>query len=112
MSLKRVIVTFAAAATIALSGALFAQTAAEETAAAEAAAAAQAYKRMKMDEATAADDRFHANRTEANMLARDKAEAEAAEAIQEAHAAMERAKAAKEEANAALQSGAKTPSPR
>ena len=112
MSLKRVIVTFAAAATIALSGALFAQTAAEETAAAEAAAAAQAYKRMKMDEATAADDRFHANRTEANMVARDKAEAEAAEAIQEAHAAMERVKAAKEEANAALQSGAKTPSPR
>ena len=111
MSLKHVIITFAAAATIALSGALFAQTAAEETAAAEA-AAAQAYKRMKMDEATAADDRFHANRTEANMVARDKAEAEAAEAIQEAHAAMERAKAAKEEANAAMQSGAKTPSPR
>ena len=106
MSLKHVIVTFAAAMTISLSGALCAQTAAEE------AAAAQAYKRMKMDEATAADDRFHANSTEANMLARDKAEAEAAEAIQEAHAAMERVKAAKEEANAALQSGAKTPSPR
>ena len=111
MSLKHVIVTFAAAATIALSGALFAQTAAEETAAAEA-AAAQAYKRMKMDEATAADDRFHANRTEANMLARDKAEAEAAEAIREAHTAMERANAAKKEAKAATESGAKAASPR
>ena len=35
---------------------------------------------MKVDEATAADEKFHANRTEANMLARDKAEAEAAAA--------------------------------
>jgi hypothetical protein len=33
-----------------------------------------------VDEATAADEKFHANRTEANMLARDKAEAEAAAA--------------------------------
>jgi len=107
MSLKHVIVTFAAAMTISLSGALCAQTAAEE-----AAAAAQAYKRMKMDEATAADDRFHANRTEANMIARDKAEAEAAEAIREAHAAMERANAAKKEAKAATESGAKAASPR
>ena len=30
---------------------------------------------MKVDEATAADQKFHANRTEANMLARGKAEA-------------------------------------
>jgi hypothetical protein len=105
MSLKHVIVTFAAAMTISLSGALCAQTAAEE------AAAAQAYKRMKMDEATAADDRFHANRTEANMIARDKAEAEAAEAIREAHAAMERANAAKKEAKAATEIGAKAASP-
>jgi hypothetical protein len=106
MSPKHVIVTFAAAMTISLSGALCAQRAADE------AAAAQAHKRMKMDEATAADDRFHANRTEANMLARDKAEAEAAEAIQEAHAAMERANAAKKEAKAATESGAKASSPR
>ncbi|MFZ0791052.1 MAG: hypothetical protein WAM94_15680 [Chromatiaceae bacterium] len=113
MPLKHVILAFAAAMTISLSGALCAQTAVEDAVAAEeAAAAAQAYKRMKMDEATAADDRFHANRTEANMLARDKAEAEAAEAIQEAHTAMERANAAKEEANAATQSGAKAASPR
>jgi len=58
---------------------------------------------MKMDEATAADDKFHANRTEANMVARDKAEAEAAEAIKEAHAAANRATAAKEAATAPAQ---------
>lgn len=60
------------------------------------AAAAQAYKRMKMDEATAADDTFHANRTQANMLARDKAEADAAAAIQQAHHAEDQAAAARE----------------
>ena len=35
---------------------------------------------MKVEEATAADAKFQANRTHANMLARDKAEAEAAAA--------------------------------
>ena len=75
---------------------------AEEAAAArEAAAAAQAYARTKMDEATAADDKFHANRTEANMIVWDKAEAEATEAIKEAHAVQERANAARDRAKAA-----------
>jgi hypothetical protein len=65
-------------------------------AAADEATTAQDYKRRKMGEATAADDTFHANRTQANMLARDRAEAEAAEAIRAAQAADDRAKAAKE----------------
>jgi hypothetical protein len=82
--MKHVIVTVAAAMTLSLSSALCAQTATDE------AAAAQAYKRMKMDEATAADDKFHANRTQANMLARDKAEAEA---VKKAHDAEDRARA-------------------
>ncbi len=99
MSLKSIIAPSVAAITVVLSGALGAQTAAED------AAAAQAYMRMKIDEATAADDKFHANRTQANMLARDKAEAEAAEAINRAHAAADKA-------NAASDSGAKPDSPR
>jgi hypothetical protein len=62
MPLKHVIVTFAAAMTIPLSGALYAQSAAEDAAAAqEAATAAQEYAHTKMDEATTADDKFHAN---------------------------------------------------
>ena len=96
MSIKHVIVSTTAAMTIALSGALFAETASEQAAAAASAqervdaaadaAAQQApgtteqYKQMKVDEATAADEKFHANRTDANMRARDKAEAEAAAA--------------------------------
>ncbi len=59
---------------------------------------AQEYKRQKMDEATAADDKFHANRTQANMIARDKSEAEAAAAIDRAHAAEDRASAARKSA--------------
>lgn len=98
MSLKHVIVTFAATMTISVCGALCAQTATDE------AAAAQDYKRMKMDEATAADDKFHANRTQANMIARDKAEAEAAAAIEKAN------KAAEGAANAGAGAG-KTGSP-
>jgi hypothetical protein len=101
MSIKQVIVSTTAAMTIALSGALFAETASEQAAAAataqeQADAAADAaaqqapgtteqYKQMKVDEATAADDKFHANRTDANMRARDKAEAEAAAAAGMAH---------------------------
>jgi hypothetical protein len=79
----------AASALVAIfvSGTPFAQTAADD------AAAAQAYMRQKIDEATAADDKFHANRTQPNMIARDKAEAEAAEAIKKAHAATEKADA-------------------
>jgi hypothetical protein len=92
VSIKHLIVTFAAAMTISLSSALSAQTATDE------AAAAQEYKRMKMDEATAADDKFHANRTQANMLARDKAEAEAAQAIKQAHDAEDRARAERDSA--------------
>lgn len=90
MSLKHLIVTLVAGMTMSVCSTLFAQTAADE------AAAAQEYKRMKMDEATAADDKFHANRTQANMVARDKAEAEAAEAIKNAQAAMDRASTAAE----------------
>jgi hypothetical protein len=95
MSIKQVIVSTSAAVTIALSGALFAETASEQAAAAAGgqtdAAAQQApgtteqYKQMKVDEATAADEKFHANRTEANMRARDKAEADAAAAAGMAH---------------------------
>jgi hypothetical protein len=101
MSIKQVIVSATAALTIALSGALFAEIDSEQAAAAATAqeqadaaadAAAQAapgtteqYKQMKVDEATAADEKFHANRTEANMRARDKAEADAAAAAGMAH---------------------------
>ena len=94
MSIKQIIVSTGTAMTIALSGALFAETASEAAAAtareqADAAADAAALvapgtteqdRQMKVDEATAADEKFHANRTEANMRARDKAEAEAAAA--------------------------------
>jgi hypothetical protein len=44
---------------------------------------------MKVDEATAADAKFHANRTEANMLAHDKAEAEAVAAAGMPHPTMD-----------------------
>jgi hypothetical protein len=96
MSNRQIIVSIGTAMTIALSGGLFAETASEQAAAAASAqkevdaaadaAAQQApgtteqYKQMKVDEATAADEKFHANRTEANMHARDKAEADAAAA--------------------------------
>jgi hypothetical protein len=120
MPQKYSIITLAMGMAIALSGTLWAQTASEDAVAArEAAAAAQAYARTKMDEATATDDKFHANRTEANMVARDKAEAEAAEAIKEAHTAADRATAAEEAARvstggeaAATDSEAKAESPR
>lgn len=100
MSMHRLIVTSAAAMSMALSGALFAQTAAQNNAAtvtqeqANKAAkpvdpappgSAEAYKHQKVDEATAADAKFHANRTGANMQARDRAEAEAAVAIDKAN---------------------------
>ena len=96
MSMKQVILTSAAVLAIGLSGVPLAQTAAEQAAVTAAAqeqadaatdranqqpaGSAEQYKHMKVDEATAADEKFHANRTEANMLARDKAEAEAAAA--------------------------------
>ena len=92
VSMKHVIITVAAAMTLSLSSVLCAQTATDD------AAAAQAYKRMKMDEATAADDKFHANRTQANMLARVKAEAEAADAVKKAHEAEDRARAERDSA--------------
>lgn len=99
MSIKQVIVSTTAAMTIALSGALFAETASEAAAAAagvqadaaadaaaqQAPGTAEQYLQRKVDEATAADEKFHANRTEANMRARDKAEAEAAAAAGMAH---------------------------
>lgn len=96
MSIKQHIVSTTAAMTIALSGALFAQPPSEPAPAAAAggqadAAAQQApgnaeqYLQKKVDEATAADEKFHANRTGANMRARDKAEAEAAAAAGMAH---------------------------
>ena len=121
MSLKHAIVSSAAAITLSVSGALWAQTGeqTEAQAAAEEAAAARAYMRQKIDEATAADDKFHANRTQANMIARDKAEADAAEAIRKSQAASEKATAEMDRANAEMgqgaatgQSGAQTPSPR
>ena len=96
MSFKHLIVSSAAAIAVALSGAGFAETASDQaTAAAEnqerdnaAADAAtgqpsgsvEDYKQQKVEEATAADAKFHANRTEANMRARDKAESDAAAA--------------------------------
>ncbi|MGE5154833.1 MAG: hypothetical protein ACM3ST_12550 [Bdellovibrio bacteriovorus] len=148
MSIERAILTLAAAMTLSLSSAIWAQTPEDQAAAVEGevrvegaeadrlireAAAAEAeaaeadqlaqsareYSRMKMDEATNADDRFHANRTEANMVARDKAEAEAAEAIKEAHAtqdkaiaAKDRARAARDRANAAMGSQPESGQPR
>jgi hypothetical protein len=72
-----------------------------ESAAAQATAdfeAANAFKYRKMEEATGADARFQANRTQANMIARDRAEAEAADAIRAAQMAQDRANAAKDAA--------------
>lgn len=112
MSLQYAIVRSAAAMTIVVSGALWAQTDAQTmppsaaTSAAEEAAAARAYMRQKIDAATAADDKFHANRTQANMIARDKAEAEAAEAIKQSQAATEKATAEMDRANAETNQGA------
>jgi len=87
MSMKYLILASAAVLAIGLSGISLAQTASDQAAAAAAQGradaatdAAEQYKHMKVDEATAADEKFHANRTHANMLARDKAEAEAAAA--------------------------------
>ena len=83
MFMKHLIVNVAAAIAIAvaLSGNLFAQTAADP----QGTGSAEQYKHMKVDEATAADSKFHANRTEANMIARDKAESEASAAIERAN---------------------------
>lgn len=97
MPLKPAIAAAALAAML-LSGTPWAQTAADE-------AAAHAEMRRKIDEATAADDKFHAERTEANMIARDRAEAEAAAAIRKSHDAMDKA-------GAEDQGGAPAPSPR
>ena len=101
MSPKQLILTSTAVMTIALSGALLAQTASDQ-----AAAASQAQDRkdvatdvanqqppgtaarkldLKVDEATAADAQYHADRTEPNRLARDRAEAAAAAAAGMAH---------------------------
>jgi hypothetical protein len=83
MSLKHLILTSAAVMALGLCGAPMAQTAADvskDTASQHPNLTAEEYKDMKVDEATAADEKFHANRTEANMRARDKAEAEAAAA--------------------------------
>lgn len=92
----RNLIALSAAMTVALSGALFAETASDkattaaetqeranvaaDSASGQPAGTAEQYKHEKVDEATAADAKFHANRTEANMHARDKAEAEAAAA--------------------------------
>jgi hypothetical protein len=105
MSFKHLIVSSAAAMAVALSGAGFAETASEQgataaatqeraNAAADAATgqpsgSAEDYKHMKVDEATAADAKFHANRTEANMRTRDKAEADAAAAAGMPHPTMD-----------------------
>lgn len=96
MSFKNLIVSSAAAMTVALSAAAFAETASDkaaagaeaqeranvaaDTASGQPAGTAEQYKHQKVDEATAADAKFHANRTEANMKARDKAESDAAAA--------------------------------
>jgi hypothetical protein len=105
MSFKHLIVSSTAAIAVALSGVGFAETASDQAAAvaetqerANAAAdaatgqtpgTAEDYKHMKVDEATAADAKFHANRTEANMRARDKAEADAAAAAGMPHPSMD-----------------------
>jgi hypothetical protein len=81
MSMKHLIVNVATAMAVALPSTLFAQTAA----APQGTDSAEQYKHMKVDEATAADSKFHANRTETNMIARDKAEAEASAAIERAN---------------------------
>lgn len=81
MSMKHWIVTSAAALTIALSGTPFAQNGADQ----QPPGSAEQYKQMKVDEATAADSKYHANRTEPNRQARDKAESEATAAIERAN---------------------------
>ena len=81
MSMKYSIVTGAAVIAIALSGALCAQTPADQ----QPSGSAEQYKELKVDEATAADAKYHANRTEPNRQARDQAEAEAAAAIERAN---------------------------
>jgi hypothetical protein len=104
MSFKHLIVSSVAAIAVALSGVGFAETASDQATAAatqeranaatdavtgQTSGTAEDYKHMKVDEATAADAKFHANRTEANMLARDKAEAEAAAAAGMPHPRMD-----------------------
>jgi len=81
MSMKHLIVTSAAALAIALSVTSAAQTAAEQQTPVD----AEQYKHMKVDAATAADAKYHANRTEPNRQARDQAEAEASAAIERAN---------------------------
>ena len=93
MSMKHLIITTAAAMTIALSGALGAQVidqgviqgreakATGETAA-PAPTASEQYMHQKVDAATAAEARQHANPSEANLEARTKAENEASAAFE------------------------------
>ncbi|HYN77918.1 MAG TPA: hypothetical protein VES73_09000 [Lamprocystis sp. (in: g-proteobacteria)] len=88
MSLKRQILTATAALTIGLSGGLLAQTAAmqvqkdvaTDTGTPQPSAAAERNKDMLVNEATAADAKYHESRTEPNRQARDQAEAAAAAA--------------------------------
>jgi len=81
MSMKQLILTSAAALAITLSATSAAQTAA----APQTPAGAEQYKHEKVDAATAADARYHANRTEPNRQARDQAQAEASAAIERAN---------------------------
>ena len=70
---------------LALAGPLFAQGTSDPTReAVDQPSAAQELMREKVDAATAADSKYHANRTEANRAARDQAESEAAAAMRAA----------------------------
>ena len=102
MSLKYLILIATAAMTIALAGGVLAQqTAADradaaataqerkdvatDTANQQPAGTAERNKDTLVDEATAADAKYHASRTEANRQARDQAEAAAAAAAGMSH---------------------------
>ncbi|WP_295446793.1 hypothetical protein [uncultured Thiodictyon sp.] len=94
MSTKHLLVTSAAAMTIALSGALCAQAVIDQATieareakatgetGAPAPTASEQYMHQKVDAATAAEARQHANPSEANLQARTKAENEASAAFE------------------------------
>ncbi|WP_216644763.1 hypothetical protein [Candidatus Thiodictyon syntrophicum] len=79
--MKYSIISGAGAIAIALSGVLCAQLVVDQVPS----DSADQYKQLKVDEATAADARYHANRTEPNRQARDQAEAQAGAAIERAN---------------------------
>lgn len=91
MSLKQLIIASTAAITFTLPAILPAESTEYRNAAEDARAATKGsvagdqFKDRKVEEATAADAKYQANRTEANRVARDRAEQEAADVIDRAN---------------------------